>query len=343
MNIVEKDRRIKERLGFDCENTEYDDEIDWNNINKIVTKDGWIGLLLHACRVLNTDGSWISEGFENFLENSLIRCAIPNDYFGVCESFPGVMYEAYIALSMLHNKDSPNVEHMLKYITDPKKIPIEYHVQARSFAFIWGCITNDLILVARLLKEKQINLMFLYNTGFVEACSRGHADIVKLLLVDERIDPNMSFDDHGIVQACRNGHVGVVKLLFADERVNEKIDTYMILTASVGHYKPGVLNLLLDDRRFVEQINNDSSLRHDLLYFGIGEEIECITVMNMLLYDSRINIDPSGSLARLLEFAAELETETIRTNLISLLLKHPKANSILTHEQKNLYNSMLGG
>ena len=56
------------------------------------------------------------------------------------------------------------------------------------------------------------------NEAIRWASGNGHADVVRLLLADSRVDPNAR-DNEAIRCASQYGHADVVRLLLADPRV----------------------------------------------------------------------------------------------------------------------------
>ena len=60
------------------------------------------------------------------------------------------------------------------------------------------------------------------STGFIQACYRGHTEIVSLLLQDSRIDVNKGDNDGwtGFMYACCKGHTETVRLLLEDSRID---------------------------------------------------------------------------------------------------------------------------
>ena len=82
--------------------------------------------------------------------------------------------------------------------------------------------------VIKLLQNKMLNKMLdtmFYNKLIKLACEHGHIDIIKILLVDNRIDPfDVESDDDymqcPIMLANENFHFDIVKLLLNDTRYN---------------------------------------------------------------------------------------------------------------------------
>lgn len=54
------------------------------------------------------------------------------------------------------------------------------------------------------------------------AAKTGSADVVELLLADERVDPAAE-NNEAIRWAAKNGQIDVVELLLADERVHSRL------------------------------------------------------------------------------------------------------------------------
>lgn len=82
--------------------------------------------------------------------------------------------------------------------------------------------TGNLEIFKLLLENPGINLNV--NNGysnllFVHAFDQGHFEIVKLLILDKRIDPS-SYDNQMIRYASQLGNVQIVELLLADLRVD---------------------------------------------------------------------------------------------------------------------------
>ena len=73
-------------------------------------------------------------------------------------------------------------------------------------------------LVNTLLISKNIDPGYCNNCAIRYASENGHADVVELLLEDERVDP--IDDNYVIIIASTEGHTDVVKLLLEDGRAN---------------------------------------------------------------------------------------------------------------------------
>ena len=64
-----------------------------------------------------------------------------------------------------------------------------------------------------------MNQVTINNEAFVLACSKGHTDIVQLLLQDPRVDPTAN-DNYAFRCARANERNEVVQLLLSDSRVS---------------------------------------------------------------------------------------------------------------------------
>jgi ankyrin repeat protein len=74
------------------------------------------------------------------------------------------------------------------------------------------------------LQSPDINVNAISNTGvtpLVIAAVKGHHKVVKMLLMDKRVDPNnVGFRGRGAVHgACLHGHIKVLQTLLNDNRV----------------------------------------------------------------------------------------------------------------------------
>lgn len=86
------------------------------------------------------------------------------------------------------------------------------------------------------------------NNALINACAQGHAEVAKLLLKHERIDPS-SCDNQALINACWAGQTVVVQELLKDSRVNPTTQKHLALSVTCykGHYE--VFQVLLKDNR----------------------------------------------------------------------------------------------
>ncbi len=125
---------------------------------------------------------------------------------------------------------------------------IEYH-KTRDYnltqLLIGACKTGNIKLCERLIIKEHIDLSVKPDTAITWASYGGHIEIVKLLLADERVQP----DDDAFFGAIEYGHIEIVELLLADERVDpyQYDDISIDIALRNGHTE--IAKLLLADKR----------------------------------------------------------------------------------------------
>ena len=119
------------------------------------------------------------------------------------------------------------------------------------------------------------------NCAIGLASMKGHIEIVKLLLEDERVDPSAD-DNSAVERASENGHAEIVRLLLADKRVDPSAgDNYAIQWASSkGHIE--IVRVLLTDKRVDPSDDNN----HAVMWASENGHIE---VIKLLLADERVS------------------------------------------------------
>ncbi|CAH6420539.1 Hypothetical protein POVR2_LOCUS186 [uncultured virus] len=109
--------------------------------------------------------------------------------------------------------------------------------------------TNE--LAVRVLLHIGVDPSLDDNQAFKSACSIGQAEVVKLLLADERVDPTADKND-ALSQAVLKGRCEIVKLLLADKRVDPRIkhrDISSVLVTACERGYEDMVELLLQDER----------------------------------------------------------------------------------------------
>ena len=170
--------------------------------------------------------------------------------------------------------------------------------------------------------EDVVFVHFLLSQGivpgylFVEACHCGITEIVRLLLLDPRVDPSAN-DNEAIQHAISERNTEIVRLLLADPRVDPSTnENFPIRTSShVGYTE--MVRLLLADPRVDPSTNNNEPIRTASAN-GHAE------VVRLLLADPRV--DPSAD-----------DNEAIRTasahghtKVVRLLLADPRVDPSTT-------------
>jgi len=80
------------------------------------------------------------------------------------------------------------------------------------------------------------------------ASENGHTEIVELLLIDGRADPALK-NNSAIISACNNNHLDVVKVLLKDKRVTPNVHNNIILQDACKNSNFEMVKLLSRDYR----------------------------------------------------------------------------------------------
>lgn len=163
-----------------------------------------------------------------------------------------------------------------------KQLGIDPNCAASSAAAAGRADIVEWLLTTR---RKDVDPTAGHNAALLQACQKGYAAVVKLLLADERVDPAAD-DDLAIQTACSAGHAAVVQILLKDKRVDPAAcDNVAISVASRKNCAP-LMKLLLRDVR-VDPTTSDNEPMATACYMGNDE------VVRVLLEDGRA--DPVAS------------------------------------------------
>lgn len=116
-----------------------------------------------------------------------------------------------------------------------------------------------------------------------DACIKGNADMVEIMLGDGRFDPS-SREQYPIQLAAKHNHLNIVKRLLLDERVDPSGDENLAICNAADNGHLDVLNCLLADPRVDPGDKQQKALRAAA---GHGHE----AIVMRLLQDSRVNLD----------------------------------------------------
>ncbi len=117
--------------------------------------------------------------------------------------------------NILHITCEKNHAHVVKYLIAEKEWdPSMYHNHAISTAASNRCYDTVKVLLSDPRTNPSDNL-----NALASACSKGDLEMVKLLLADKRCDPS-AFDNYALYCALVMKNLGIVKLLLLDPRVN---------------------------------------------------------------------------------------------------------------------------
>jgi len=112
------------------------------------------------------------------------------------------------------------------------------------------------------------------------ASSNGHVDVVRILLEDGRANLNAN-DDEVIWCACSGGHVDVVRALLADGRADPSADYSRSIRSASWKGHSEIVRMLLEDGRV-----DPSTYTNSALYGAV--QLKLIDVVQILMLDSRV-------------------------------------------------------
>ena len=162
-----------------------------------------------------------------------------------------------------------------EYQTYDPSVPIEARIH-----------TSIVSRIRPLLQQENINLSASDDYAILQACRFGNAELVKLLLkwegpVEHRANPGAR-NNEPIILASQYGHADVVTLLLADDRVDPGAQNNLAFQIVSAEGNTDILTLLLADRRVDPSANNNTAIWL-ASYHG---EVEAV---KLLLADDRVN------------------------------------------------------
>jgi len=134
-----------------------------------------------------------------------------------------------------------------------------------------------------------------YQEALLEACTRGHTNVVRELLHDARIDPSRH-EQGALSCACDAGRYHVVALLLADARVDPRANDHESVRDAARNGHTDVLALLLRDGRADPRADRQYALRTAC---HRGD----VRMVDLLVRDRRIDPAADGQRAVLLACA----------------------------------------
>ena len=170
-----------------------------------------------------------------------------------------------------------------------------------------GAIKNAYVeTVELLLTDPNVDTLVNPPTDAIMVASAyGHANIVKILLADSRIDPS-ACDNESVIIASMCGHTDIVKLLLADPRVDPSINNEPIIEAASGGHTD-IVKLLLKDPRVDPSFNNNYAIRS-------ASRNGYYKIVKLLLKDPRINPSAKNN------YAIKWALENGHTKVVRILL-----------------------
>jgi ankyrin repeat protein len=133
-----------------------------------------------------------------------------------------------------------------------------------------------------LLQDKRLDISKDEDRTITYSAQLGRIEIVKLLLIDDRVDPNRGWTLQSTVE---NGHTEIVELLLKDGRADPSNKNNNAIISACYNNHLDIIKMLLDDKRVDPTIYNNLPLQ-DVC------EIGNVEVVKLLLADSRV--DPTS-------------------------------------------------
>lgn len=140
------------------------------------------------------------------------------------------------------------------------KLMLKYIDPAKDSAS-WAFNNRHYELTKILLEDERIDPDYSqYKSLLVKTCESNHVELVQILLADKRVNPGFR-KNYAIQMAAHWGHAEVVKLLLADPRVNPADDNNLAIVYACESGKIEVVQLLLNDSRVNPAGNENKCIR----------------------------------------------------------------------------------
>ena len=171
-------------------------------------------------------------------------------------------------------------------------------------------------------------------TALISASRKGHAEIVELLVQEERVDINKAENNGGtaLSGASRNGHHEVVLLLLQHENIEVNKATPLNIASRNGH--ADVVQLLLEKEGIdVNRVSDDGKTA--LYWASINGHAR---IVKLLIQQNQIEINRQYNGKTVLWVASQRK----HTDSVQMLLEHPKTNITLgLSENENVGNRVV--
>lgn len=175
---------------------------------------------------------------------------------------------------------------------------------------------GHLEVVRLLLLDKRVDPAALSNDAIRIASQNGHLEVVRLLLADPRVDP-AALNNGSILLASKYGYSDVVRLLLSNNRVNPAaLDNYAIQCASDLGYAE-VVRLLLADLRVNPSANDNYAIK----LASINNHME---VVKLLLTDPRVDWRYARNKDQMVKNEETLLKTELTTSYLSLERSSPQ-------------------
>lgn len=197
---------------------------------------------------------------------------------------------------------------------------------------LWLCREGkNLEELSALLSNPGIPLTDCFST----AVTHNHPEVVKLLIADPRVEMDETSQNYNmLIHASGYGHVEVVRVLLEDGRIDPINAENGALSAAIRNGHPKVMELLLSDRRVRE------SNLFNVLYIAIC--IPCGVEHTKMLLDSG-RFDNQVQILGALHVSTERLQGDRLTQMLAMLLSHPKMRKEIDAQTLAEYTAMIGG
>ena len=176
-----------------------------------------------------------------------------------------------------YRNDLPDMTKLGMELTDPSN--------NENLAFRYACSTNNPKSAKILLSDKRVNPSASDCQALMNASRNGMTEIVKMILLDPRVDPSFDIMSMAIERAIRYGHTEIVQILLADKTIYPQ--SYFITLAIENGYID-IVKMLLPACSVFSPCN-------DALYrAALCNQLE---IFKILLCDERIDLSTHDNYA----------------------------------------------
>jgi ankyrin repeat protein len=164
-----------------------------------------------------------------------------------------------------------------KFLLKNKMFQVEATSNYKTLAAVK---TKDLDFVTKYLEQVEPDL----DGALIAAASSGFTDAVKLLLLDDRVDPSAQ-NNEALLWASQEGYLEIVKILLSDDRVDPSAEDNGALCFAAERGQLEIVKILLSDDRVDPSAEDNGAL-------CFAAERGHLEIVKILLADDRV--DPSA-------------------------------------------------
>lgn len=170
---------------------------------------------------------------------------------------------------------------------EPREHPVDAEPRNLEDQFLTACSDGHLERVKDLL-DAGVDPICHYRRPLIEACKRGHVGVVKLLLEDERVDPNHVYEyGSALVGSVRADDLEMVKFLLSDARIT---NLSQALEEATHSKRTLIMSMLLADPRMdPKDVSCNSTIAYAICSRNPAH-------LRMILDDPRIELGKNGTI-----------------------------------------------